>query len=412
MTTREHTAPPTSAAPAPTGSAPDEQSGSAHGGKYGSVPVGESGSAHGGLSGPAYDRHGGAAGGRLAWADVAKGGCIVLVLLWHVIMKDYLQIDWRLAMPVPGAWGAFGELLLPMRMPLFFTISGMFAAAAVHRPWRAVARSRVAKFLYLYALWLLIHTAVLAFAPDFPTDRASSVGQLLAQLTITPSNLWYLYALALYFVLAKALRRVHPAVLLGAAGTLAAVAATGLLDTPGNRGGLYQNLVFFLAGLHLRPYVLRWAQAGTGRRLLLAAAAYGVGSAVLLATDVGRLPGVAVLVSTVAVLFGIAGAVRLTRWPVVAEPLAALGRHTLPIYVIHMPVLALLHLLIADRVADLDEPARLALAFGFPFSLTVAVLALSLGVHRTLLAARAWWLFDLPTRRHVDLSAHGKAAST
>ncbi|WP_253289887.1 pyridoxal-phosphate dependent enzyme [Verrucosispora sioxanthis] len=219
------------------------------------------------------------AGTRLAWADVAKGGCILLVLLWHVIVKDYLQIDWRLDVPVPGAWGTLGELLLPMRMPLFFTISGLFAASAVQRPWRSVARPRVARFLYLYGAWLMIHTAVLALAPDFPTDRANDLGALVAQLTVTPSNLWYLYALALYFVLAKALRRVRPAVLLAAAGTLSAVASAGLVDTPGNRAGLYQNLVFFLAGLHLRGYVLRWADAVTGRRALLAAGAYAVGLA-------------------------------------------------------------------------------------------------------------------------------------
>ncbi|WBB56590.1 acyltransferase [Verrucosispora sp. WMMD573] len=335
-------------------------------------------------------------GTRLAWADVAKGGCILLVLLWHVIVKDYLQIDWRLDVPVLGAWGTFGELLLPMRMPLFFTISGMFAATAVQRPWRSVARPRAARFLYLYGVWLMIHTAVLALAPDFPTDRASDLGGLLAQLTVTPSNLWYLYALALYFVLAKALRRFPPAVLLVAAGTLSALATAGLVDTPGNRGGLYQNLVFFLAGLYLRRYVLRFADAVTGRRLLLAGAAYALALAAVAATGTARLPGVALLVSVLAVLFGIAVAVRLVRRPAVGEPLAALGRQTLPIYVLHMPVLALLHRLIAEPVAGLDEPVRLALALGFPFSLTVAVLAISLGLHRLLLAVRASWLFDLP----------------
>ncbi|MFV2101789.1 acyltransferase family protein [Micromonospora sp. LOL_024] len=353
-------------------------------------------------SGPAgADGTGGTqpAGGRLAWADVAKGGCIVLVLSWHVIMKDYLQIDWRLDVPVPGAWGTLGELLLPMRMPLFFAISGMFAASAVQRPWRAVGRPRIARFLYLYGVWLLIHTAVLALAPDFPTDRATSLGDLLAQLTISPSNLWYLYALALYFVLAKALRRVHPAVLLTAAGVLSAVAAAGLLDTPGNRAGLYQNLVFFLAGLHLRQHLQRWADTMTGRRLLLMAAVYVVVLGVVGVTDTARLPGVAPLVSVVAVLFGIAIAVRLASWPTFAEPLAALGRRTLPIYVIHMPVLALLHLLIAGPIAGLGDSARLALALGLPFSLTVLVLALSLGVHRVLLAVRATWLFDLPVGR-------------
>ncbi|MFY1574547.1 acyltransferase family protein [Verrucosispora sp. WMMD703] len=338
------------------------------------------------------------AGTRLTWVDVAKGGCILLVLLWHVIVKDYLQIDWRLDVPVLGAWGTFGELLLPMRMPLFFTISGMLAATAVQPPWRSVARPRAARFLYLYGVWLMIHTAVLALAPDFPTDRASDLGGLLAQLTVTPSNLWYLYALALYFVLAKALRRCHPAVLLVAAGTLSAVAAAGLLDTPGNRGGLYQNLVFFLAGLHLRGHVLRFADAVTGRRLLLAGAAYAVALAAVAATGTARLPGVAPLVSVLAVLFGIAVAVRLARRPVVGEPLAALGRQTLPIYVLHMPVLALLHRLIAEPIAGLDEPVRFALALGFPFSLTVAVLAISLGLHRLLLAVRASWLFDLPVR--------------
>ncbi|MEV2240058.1 acyltransferase [Micromonospora sp. NPDC049891] len=350
-------------------------------------------------AGPASTGAGPASTGtRLAWADVAKGGCILLVLLWHVIVKDYLQIDWRLDVPVPGAWGTFGELLLPMRMPLFFTISGMFAATAVQRPWRSVARPRAARFLYLYGVWLMIHTVVLALAPDFPTDRASDLGGLLAQLTVTPSNLWYLYALALYFVLAKALRRVHPAVLLVAAGMLSAVASAGLVDTPGNRGGLYQNLVFFLAGLHLSGYVRRWADGMTGRRLLLSAGAYAAALAAVAATGTARLPGVAPLVSVLAVLFGIAVAVRLARWSAVGEPLAALGRQTLPIYVIHMPVLALLHRLIADPIAGLDDPTRFALAIGFPFSLTVGVLALSLGLHRLLLAARATWLFDLPGR--------------
>ncbi|GGM20340.1 hypothetical protein GCM10011608_01160 [Micromonospora sonchi] len=349
--------------------------------------------------GSASNADSGTADGRLAWADVAKGGCIVLVLLWHVIMKNYLQLDWRLDVPVAGVWGTLGDLLLPMRMPLFFTISGMFAAAAVHRPWRSVGRPRVARLLYLYGVWLLIHTAVLALAPDFPTDRATGPGELLVQLTVTPSNLWYLYALALYFALARTLRRVHPVVLLVAAGVLNAVASAGLLDTPGNRAGLYQNLVFFLAGLHLRRYVERWARAVKLRHLLLAAVAYAVVLVAVTASGTGRLPGVGPLVSVVAVAFGIAVAVRLARRPTIGQPLAALGRQTLPIYVIHMPVLALLHRLVADPIANLSDPARLALSLGYPFSLTVLVLALSLGVHRVLLAVRAGWLFDLPKGR-------------
>ncbi|WFE22783.1 acyltransferase [Solwaraspora sp. WMMD937] len=328
-------------------------------------------------------------------------------------MKDYLQTDWRLDVPVLGVWGTFGELLIPMRMPLFFTISGMLAATAVQRPWRTVARPRAIRFLYLYGVWLTIHTLLLALTPNFTTDRASDFGDLLAQLTVTPSNLWYLHALALYFVLAKTLRRVHPAVLLVAAGSLSAIAAAGLIDTPGNRGGLYQNLVFFLAGLHLHRYVRRWADAITARRLLLTAGVYAAVLAAVAVTGAAELFGVALLVSGCAVLFGIAVAVRLARWPAVGEPLAVVGRQTLPIYVIHMPVLALLHRLVAEPIANLDGPSRLALAFGYPFSFTVAVLVISLGLHRLLLMVRATWLFDLPGRlRRLPGAARHRSAPT
>lgn len=187
---------------------------------------------------------------RLQWAEVAKGACIVLVVLWHVIMKHYPQIDWRVPVPLPGLWGAVSEQLLPLRMPLFFAISGFFAAAAVRRPWRVIRRSKVAKFLYLYVLWLCIHTGLRALVPDFGTERAGDLRQFLEQLTITPSNLWYLQALAIYFV----------------AFVLSATAAAELVATPGNRGGVYQNLVFFLAGLYGKPLVERVATAASWRR--------------------------------------------------------------------------------------------------------------------------------------------------
>ncbi|MEU7950700.1 pyridoxal-phosphate dependent enzyme [Micromonospora chalcea] len=338
-------------------------------------------------------------GGRVAWADVAKGACIVLVVLWHVVVKDYLRIDWRAGLPVPGAWGLLGEQLLPLRMPLFFAISGIFAANAVARPWRVSGRPRITRNLYLYAIWLLIHTALLALAPGFPTDRATDPGELLAQLTVTPSNLWYLYALALYFVLAKALRRVHPAVLLTAAGALSAVAATGLLDSPGNRGQVYQNLVFFLAGVRLKPYLTRWADGASTRRLAGTGAAYAIGLAAMGLAGAQSWPGAYLFVSVLAVAFGLTAAARLARHRLAGPALARLGRRTLGVYVIHMPVLALLDRLLAAPVAGLGGPARALLVTVYPVVLTALVLALSLAAHRGLTALGAHWLFDLPRSR-------------
>ena len=327
---------------------------------------------------------------REPWADVAKGACIMLVVLWHVITKNFLQVDWHLPVPLPGAWGLLGEQLLPLRMPLFFAISGMFAVGAVGRSWRVIGRSKVAKFGYLYAVWLLIHTLVLALVPDFDTARAAGPLQLLEQLTITPSNLWYLLALAVYFTVAKAVRRLPTTLVLGVALALSVVVAAGLLDTPGNRGGLYQNLVFFLAGVRLRPVVEGLARAASWRRLALLGGGYALGLVVL-----RLLPGTGPLVSVVAVAFGVTAAALAARSATVARVLGDIGRRTLPIYVLHMPVLAICHAVLIGPMDRADPPMQLLLAVAEPVLLTVMVTWFCLELERSLPAA----LLDLPSRR-------------
>lgn len=338
---------------------------------------------------------------RLDWADVAKGVCIVLVVLWHVIMKDYLQIDWHVATPFPGAWGTLGEQLLPLRMPLFFAISGFFAAGAVGRPWRVLGRSKVAKFLYLYALWLCVHTGLLALVPDFGTERARGFLHFLEQLTITPSNLWYLQALAIYFVVAKLSHRVPPPVMLAAAFTLSATAAAELVATPGDRGGLYQNLVFFLAGRYGRSLLERVAETAGWLRFFAVAVPY-LGLLALVdhfgaKTWFGLWPAV----SFVAVFLGVTAASLVTRWTALTGAVAGIGRRTLPIYVLHMPLLALLHAVLVNPVSKAGAGVQLVTSALEPAVMTAAVVAICLGLHRILPTP---WLFDLPARRREPAS--------
>jgi uncharacterized membrane protein YcfT len=340
---------------------------------------------------------GGTAKPRAQWADVAKGVCILLVVLWHVIMKMYLTIDWHLPVPLPGLWGAFGDMLLPLRMPVFFTISGMFAAAAVHRSWSTVARSRIARFYYLYLVWFTVHTLVLSMVPDFDTLAAHSALQVLEQLTITPTNLWYLVALALYFVVAKVTRGLPTWAILVPALALSIIASADLLAAPGNRGQLYQNLFFFLAGLRFKPLIERWAKASTLPIVLVGGVIYlgiMVGVQVLNAQDVyGVWPAVCV----VAVAVGVAGAVQLERWRAVGALLARLGRQTLPIYVMHMPLLALLTAVLVDPFSRMGTGPQLVTAVLLPIVLVVLLVSVCLTLETWLRNAGATWLFDLPT---------------
>jgi uncharacterized membrane protein YcfT len=339
---------------------------------------------------------GGPAKSRAEWADVAKGVCILLVVLWHVIMKLYLTIDWNLPLPVPGLWGAFGDMLLPLRMPVFFTISGMFAAAAVQRSWSATAKSRIARFYYLYLVWFTVHTLVLSMVPDFDTLAARSALDVVEQLTITPTNLWYLVALALYFVVAKVTRRLPVWAVLVPALLLSVIASADLLAAPGNRGQLYQNLFFFLAGLRFRPLIERWAKASSMPVLLVGGAVYlgiMVAIQVLGAQDwYGVWPAVCV----VAVAVGIAGAVQLVRWRAVGALLARLGRQTLPIYVMHMPLLALLTAVVVDPLSGLGTAGQLVVAVLLPIVVVTLLVSVCLTLDTWLRAAGATWLFELP----------------
>jgi threonine dehydratase len=358
---------------------------------------------------------------RLPWPDVAKGACIVLVVLWHVTRKDYLALPWDVELPVTGAWGTFSEVLLPVRMPLFFCVSGLFAARLVDRPWRTVLSGRVLPLLGLFVLWTLLHTLVLQLTPGFDTAIASSPGELAAGLSITPGNLWYLLALPSYVVVARATRRV-PHLALVAALALSVVAFAGWVPTPGNRAGLLTNLVFFLLGVRvpgLRPTVSRLLLPSTRGRAAAAVVGFAVGAAAWQVAGADAWPGVRPALGVLGVAAG-AGLAAVAGGSRAGRGLAVLGRRTLPVYVLHLPLVALVHVASAQVVVPGGPVARsVPLAAAYPLVTTALVVGASLLLHRALVAAGAAILFEArpvtlrSVRAHVrrPRSAPGRAAT-
>lgn len=336
---------------------------------------------------------------REAWGDALKGLLIILVVLWHVIMKSYLQIGWNLGLPIPGAWGLAGDLVWSLMMPLFLLVSGYFASTALTRPWSDVARTRIARFFYLYLLWSLIHMAAMWAFPDFPTLVPRSLVEFVEYLTISPPNTWYLYALAVYFLVAKALFRVPPWLLIAAAGVLAVSVSAGYVEVVSNRGSLLYNFVFFLVGLHLAPQVRGLVGRATLPMGALAVAGYLVAFGMMRLTQTETLPGVWPLVSTVGVVMGLTVAPLLARTRRIGAGLTVLGRRSLPIYLIHMPLLALADLAVAGWLSGARVAVQLVAAVALPVLLTALVIAASLAVNRALDRDGLRWLFDLPRLR-------------
>ncbi|ROP75231.1 poly-gamma-glutamate capsule biosynthesis protein CapA/YwtB (metallophosphatase superfamily) [Frigoribacterium sp. PhB107] len=336
---------------------------------------------------------------REGWADALKGLLIVLVVLWHVVLKSTLQVDWQLGLPVPGAWGLAVDAVWPFLMPAFVLVSGVFAAGALARPWSAVLRPRVLRFAWLYLLWSLIHTAALWAFPEFPTFVPRSVAEFVEAVTISPMSTWYLYALVLYFVVAKALRRVPPVVVVAAAAALSVVVSSGLVEVVSNRGQLLGDLVFFVLGASLAPWLRRVVPGARLRVVLGLVAVYAAAFAAVRVTGSATVPGAWLALSLLGSSAVLAASPWLARLRGVGPVLVRLGRRSLPIYLLHMPLLALADHLLAEPLSGARVGAKLVAATALPVALTAALVGICLVIDR--LAARdgLGWLWDLPGRR-------------
>ncbi|SDD92730.1 acyltransferase family protein [Glycomyces harbinensis] len=332
---------------------------------------------------------------REGWADVAKGVCIILVVFWHVITKHVHFIDWGSAEGIASLWATFSAQLLPLRMPLFFLVSGLFAASAVFAADRAKAGRRVGLLLSLYVLWLTIQTFALALAaPDFDTARAHNVVEYLAELTISPTNLWYLLALGLYLVIARTTRKVPTPIVLSLAFIVSGVMGMGVLPDLGNLWQVIQNLFFFLLGVRMRDLVKRIAASVNVWTALAAGAVFAAGIGGMALLNAREWFGVWTLLCLAAVYFGMSWCVLLDRWlPRMTKPLGWIGQRTLPIYVIHMLPLAVIDRVVRGTGAA-EALANPAVALVYPLLLTAAVIAICLLAHNLLNRIGRGFLFN------------------
>ncbi len=326
---------------------------------------------------------------RLPWPDLAKGLCILLVVLHHVTKYVVTQMPDELSGVATG-WMALTTALKPVRMPLFFLVSGLFASGAIARPW-AANRARLVGGAYLYVVWLLVFWGVYSVETTIEANRTQGPVDLVGELLWAATGMWFLYAMVLYFVLAKALRRLPPAVvLLGAAAVSLSTSALPIEET--NRVAVLFHFVFFAVGAYRPHLVHAVADADWSLRGLLAAY---VGGSVLAAW-----PGVPrsvelVLLSIVGIPLGIAVAVRLGRWSGTSRALRWLGRRTMRVYVLHMAVLAALVHVPWPRVQD-PSVEVLGLLAALPLVVAAVVVAGSIGTHALLVRLGGGFLFAAP----------------
>ncbi|MCJ2138102.1 acyltransferase family protein [Methylobacterium sp. J-026] len=151
---------------------------------------------------------------RLAWVDIAKGICILLVVMMHAVTGT------GEAMGGEGFLHPVVAFAKPFRIPDFFLLSGLFVGRVIDRDWRLFSDRRVVHFAYFYLLWLVIQSAA-RYGKIVGDDGPAAFAAHLAHALVEPySTLWFIYLLAAFSVATKALRRVPSGVLLAGAALL------------------------------------------------------------------------------------------------------------------------------------------------------------------------------------------------
>jgi uncharacterized membrane protein YcfT len=324
---------------------------------------------------------------RLARPDLARGACMALVVLLHVdhALRHIGQNDAPLHL--------LNELLVPLRQPLFFLISGVLGAGVLSRGARGVLVHRVGRYLWLFLLWWalgrFLQLRLDAFGPFGMEPIFTSPPDLGRLFATAQDDHWFFYALAVFFGLALLLSRL-PGWLHAAIALLLAV--PGLLDW-GRASGITAidqlwYYAFFAFGA--RHAARLWALAP---RLGAWPALLGIGLLWALATRfavrIDPLLGtpVTAALALLAVPAGLGAAVRLAAWggpP--ARGLILVGRNTLPIYVLH-PLVMRVFFLLVPRPEALPRTGWVLLA-------TLAAVTASYGLGRLL--GRVPGLFGLP----------------
>lgn len=298
---------------------------------------------------------------RISWIDAVKGLTIILVVMKHATYGDAVALH-----AMPYLFHFLCDFTIPFRMPLFFLVAGLFAQKALHSSSRDFIDSKLLHFGYFYLLWSLIQIGIKIAMPG---EGIWAVGwKDLLLIPLEPFGLlWFIYALAIFFVLMRLARDLPKPVMLG----LALVLYFTKLNTGWTMPDEFaRRFIFFVSGIYGAPYVFALAAWAIANKRLGTFAGMGL----LLAVGVSVFSGLVDL-RAVELVTGYAGAAgTIVLIAVVADrswirPLTYVGSRSLYIFLaffLPMAATRIFMVKLGFLNGDLVTLVVLAMAIGMP----------------------------------------------
>ena len=284
---------------------------------------------------------------RIDWVDYAKGICIILVVMMHSTLgveKAAGEISWL---------HSFIDWARPFRMPDFFLISGLFLASRINKPWRTYLDSKLLHFAYFYLLWMTIQTFMRSGAVLQTEGVASFIKIYLAGFYEPYGTLWFIYLLAIFFVVTKLLHKV-PAFLVFAIAAVLEMAPieTGfiIIDEFASR------YVYFFAGFWLAKHILTYADSVSARSFAVIGAGlviWGFANHTLVQAGLSNAPGIGLTMGFVGAAAVVSMGVLLSKTNF-ATAIRYCGANTIVIYLSFSVFMAPARVLLLRFAPNLD----------------------------------------------------------
>ena len=215
---------------------------------------------------------------RIDWIDYVKGLTIILVAQMHITLGT------QEALGADHMWLAdLVEFARPFRVPLFFMVAGLFVSRSMKWDLAKFVDAKFIHFAYFYFLWSAIQLAMKFAFAGYGNHAVGMMDILL--LPIEPfSTLWFIHALAIFFMVTRALKNLPPVLLVSAAVILYAApihTGWGAVDEFASR------YIFFLAGYFGATQFFNLAEAARNNTLRAVAGSLSAFAMIYFFVDAG-----------------------------------------------------------------------------------------------------------------------------
>lgn len=201
----------------------------------------------------------GSAAVRIPWIDSARGLSVVAIVLFHVVLWDYLPTPGASNSPLKGVWAFQNGLLGSVRIPMLLVLSGMLASKRIRRGFADPGLSvNIVTNVYFYWMWLCIYGVFFLATVGSLPHRIERPIDFFQNLLLPDTTLWYIFALVVFVLLLALCRRMPPWVVLAVLVVLCVVVRSGN-SVPAMWPRIPESAIYFALGVYASDWLTRMA---------------------------------------------------------------------------------------------------------------------------------------------------------